>query len=67
MFVDVVYIVGAIELGDTIGTAVGPFFTGYLFDISGDYRIAFFLCSIVALIGLILILLLKPKMNNISN
>jgi MFS family permease len=55
------------SLADTIGTAIGSFFTGYLFDVSGDYRIAFFLCSIIALTRLILILLLTPKMNNISN
>jgi MFS family permease len=46
--------------GFTTGAAVGPFVAGYLFDIAGNYRVAFLVCAAVSLLGLILTLLLTP-------
>ena len=46
--------------GGTIGGAVGPVLAGHIFDISGSYRLAFLICVIIATMGFILTLLLKP-------
>ena len=46
--------------GFTMGAAVGPFVAGYLFDIAGNYRGAFLVCTAISIIGLILTLLLTP-------
>jgi MFS family permease len=46
--------------GFTIGAAVGPFMAGYLFDIAGNYRMAFLFCAVISIFGLILTLLLTP-------
>ena len=54
-------IYGAIGGGTVILGATGPFVTGYLFDVTGHYRIPFIICAFLSLIGLIINLLLKPK------
>jgi MFS family permease len=46
--------------GFTLGAAAGPFAAGYLFDLAGNYRGAFFVCTALSIIGLILTLLLTP-------
>ena len=46
--------------GFTIGAAVGPFVAGYLFDIAGNYRLAFLICAAISILGLILTILLTP-------
>jgi len=38
-------ILGVINFGFTIGAAVGPFLTGYIFDISKSYEGAFLVCT----------------------
>lgn len=53
-------IYGVIHIGFTVGAALGPFVTGYLFDIFGNYQIAFLVCSIFGILGLILSLILRP-------
>jgi MFS family permease len=57
-------ILGVIALGFTIGGAVGPSAAGYLYDSTGNYRIAFGVCAGAAVIGLILSLLLRPIANS---
>ncbi len=57
-------ILGVIALGFTIGGAVGPSAAGYLYDSTGNYRIAFGVCAVAAVIGLILSLLLRPIANS---
>jgi MFS family permease len=52
-------ILGAVSFGFTIGAAVGPFLTGYLFDISGSYRLAFLVCAAAGVVGLILTVLIR--------
>ncbi len=51
---------GAISFGVTIGCAVGPSLTGYIFDITGSYNTAFLVLAAIAIAGLLLIGLLKP-------
>ena len=46
--------------GFTMGAAAGPFVAGYLFDLAGNYRGAFLVCTAISIIGLILTLLLTP-------
>jgi len=53
-------IFGVMGLGLTIGGAIGPFLTGYIFDITGRYQLAFLVCATIGIIGLVLTLLLTP-------
>jgi MFS family permease len=54
------FIYGVIGLGFTAGGAVGPFVTGYIHDISGEYNGAFLVCIALAVVGFVLTVLLKP-------
>ncbi len=51
---------GAVLIGSTTGGAIGPFVAGYIFDVTGSYQLAFLIGAIISVIGLILILSLKP-------
>jgi MFS family permease len=53
-------IFGFVMLGGTLGLATGPVVTGYIFDITSSYQLAFLIYAILNIIGLILILCLKP-------
>ena len=44
----------------TIGGAIGPVLTGAIFDITGSYQLAFLILLVLAIIGMILAVLLKP-------
>lgn len=52
-------ILGAIELGTTIGSTIGPVLAGYIFDVTGGYYLVFLILTAIGLVGLILISLLK--------
>lgn len=49
-------IFGSILFAGTIGGAIGPILTGYAFDITGSYQIAFLSLTALAAIGLALVL-----------
>ena len=51
---------GIVVAAFTLGGGIGVFFTGKLFDVTGDYSLAFIASAILSVIGLILVLLLKP-------
>lgn len=51
---------GIIESGLAIGGSVGPLVAGYLFDVYGNYQVAFLLCAVAGIIGLVLAALLTP-------
>jgi MFS family permease len=53
-------IYGVVHVGFTIGAAAGPFITGYIFDLTGDYQLAFLTCAALAIAGLILTIILRP-------
>jgi len=53
-------------LGYTIGGAIGPPLTGYIFDITGSYQSAFLLSAIIAVVGMTLALLLRPIRSEIG-
>ena len=54
-------IFGTANVFFNIGGALGPFFTGLVFDLTGRYRIAFLSWAGVCLTGLILAAILKPR------
>ena len=43
-----------------IGSAAGPVLAGALFDSRGNYHLAFFLCLVFSVIGLVATLLIRP-------
>ncbi len=53
-------ILGVISLGYTIGAALGPVVTGYIFDVYGSYQIAFLITGIIGFMGIILAIALRP-------
>ena len=53
-------ILGAIIFGTSLGGTVGPLLTGYMFDVTGSYQLAFLVFAILSLTSLILAILLKP-------
>lgn len=54
-------ILGTITLGFACGGALGPFLTGYLFDLANDYQLGFLVSAIVASIGLVSCSILRPQ------
>jgi MFS family permease len=53
---------GIILASGTMGGAAGPLMAGYTFDVTGSYRIAFLILTLLAVIGFILITLLQPPL-----
>jgi MFS family permease len=53
-------IYAVVALGFTAGGAVGPVMSGYLFDLNGDYRLAFLSCTLLGVVGLISVAMLRP-------
>jgi MFS family permease len=54
---------GCCGFGFTIGAALGPYITGHIRDISGNYQMAFLICTAVSLIALIISIALRPLKN----
>jgi len=54
-------ILGFLAFGFTSGGALGPWLSGIIFDIAGSYRLAFLMCTVASLSGLVLALFLKSK------
>jgi len=46
-------IFGILSLSFAIGGAIGPFLTGYLFDVTGSYQLAFLVCGGSGIVGLV--------------
>jgi len=51
-------ILGVTSFGFTLGAAVGPFLTGYIFDVTGSYQVAFLVCASICIVGLVLTVVL---------
>ncbi len=51
---------GIISAGFVLGDALGPFVTGFLFDVAGNYQMAFVVCAVVGTLGLLFSISLKP-------
>jgi MFS family permease len=54
-------IMGTLLLFMSIGGFTGPLFAGYMFDLSGQYWVAFLVAAALCVLGLILSLLLKYR------
>ena len=59
-------IYGTLTFAYTLGIAIGPFLAGYIFDVTGNYSIAFLSAAIVMSAALLLSLFLKPPKKNIA-
>ena len=53
-------IFGLVVLGFTAGAAIGPLMSGYIFDVTGSYQVAFLACAAISIAGLALTAFLKP-------
>jgi len=53
-------ILGTIVFSVIIGGAIGSLLAGRIFDLAGEYSLAFLVCAVLGIAGLILALLLKP-------
>lgn len=53
-------IMGVASFGFTAGGAAGPLVAGRIFDIFGEYQLAFLVCAVVCISGIILAWRLKP-------
>jgi MFS family permease len=53
-------IYGVVHVGFTIGAAFGPFITGYIFDLTDSYRMAFLVGAVIGIVGIILAVVLRP-------
>ncbi len=51
---------GIAMFSGTLGGAIGPFVAGYIFDVTAGYAVAIWICTWVAVLGFVLISLLKP-------
>jgi MFS family permease len=52
-------ILGFLAFSFTVGAAIGPLLFGYIFDITGSYQIAFSVCTVLAVIAVVLTLLVR--------
>jgi MFS family permease len=53
-------ILGMAHFAFTVGAAIGPFVTGYIFDVAGSYQAAFLVCAVFGIISLVLAVMIKP-------
>ena len=51
---------GIVLFCGTIGGSIGPLLAGRIFDVTGSYRIVFWVLSVLAVVGFILVTFLKP-------
>jgi MFS family permease len=60
-------ILGVNVLGYSLGSAAGPFVAGYLFDVTGDYQLAFLACAVSGIAGLVCTALISHPDRNDSD
>jgi len=53
-------ITGSIFFGLTVSMVVGPMLTGYIFDVTESYFLAFVTCGSIAILGFMLTFLVRP-------
>ncbi len=54
-------IFGVFAISVSWGGAIGPLLSGYLFDVTQSYRMAFLLCAVISLIGILFAAFLRPS------
>ncbi len=61
-------IYGALTLGFTIGASLGPFISGYTFDLFGNYRVILVMLIVFCVLGFAIVRLIKlPKPGSIAD
>lgn len=58
-------IFGIVGIGMSVGSAIGPVMTGFIFDVTGNYQLAFIVTTIVSAVGLILTIFLNSKITRL--
>ena len=53
-------LLGVVGLGFRVGAGIGPYMTGYIFDTTGSYQVAFLVSAAIAVVGLIFAAILRP-------
>jgi len=53
-------ILSIIDMGLVMGASTGPLVAGYVFDVRGDYYLAFAITAIMLVVGLLLTIFIKP-------
>lgn len=56
-------IMGTILIGWYIGAAIGPAIGGFMFDVSGNYFVAFVIGAVAMLIAALIVALIRKGMN----
>lgn len=54
------FLFGIVAFCGTVGGSIGPFLSGHIFDVTGSYHMAFWVCTMMSVFGLFLMLTLKP-------
>ncbi len=57
---------GIVLFSGTLGGAAGPLMAGRLFDLTGSYRLVFLILTAMAVVGLILIITLRPPVKDLG-
>jgi MFS family permease len=47
-------IFGVFSISVSAGAAIGPLMTGYIFDVNHSYQMAFLVCAVISVIGILL-------------
>ncbi|MBN2125573.1 MAG: MFS transporter [Deltaproteobacteria bacterium] len=55
------FLFGIVAFCGTVGGSVGPFLSGHIFDVTGTYHMAFWVCTVMSVLGLLLMLTLKDN------
>jgi nitrate/nitrite transporter NarK len=53
-------IFGIAMFNGNFGGAIGPFLTGYIFDVTAGYAPAIWICTLISALAFVLIWLLEP-------
>ena len=59
-------ILGVVTSAYYLGSAIGPSVAGRIYDIAGNYSLAFLISAIFSVVGLLLVLPLKPPRGKVS-
>lgn len=54
-----------VGVGMSVGSAIGPVMTGFIFDVTGNYQVAFIVITLVSAVGLILTIFLNSKITRL--
>jgi MFS family permease len=57
---------GVISLGFTVGASIGPWMTGYIFDVTGKYQLAFYILAALGIVGLVFTAFLRSLVGSRS-